>query len=80
MFAKIRDTIASDNELSNETLRLLSLFALAASGSMSLFKYTQERSWWFDSALGFAPTFISALVALMLVAPLYIRNKEAERP
>lgn len=74
MFAKIRDTIASDNELSNETLRLLSLFALAASGSMSLFKYTQERSWWFDSTLGFAPTFISALVALMLVAPLYIRN------
>lgn len=74
MFTKIRDAIASDNELSSESLRLLSLFALAASGSMSLFKYTQERSWWFDSQLGFKPTLISALIALMLVAPLYIRN------
>ena len=44
MLNKIRNAIANDNELSSESLRFLSLIALAISGSMSLFKYTQESS------------------------------------
>lgn len=74
MLNKIRDAIANDNELSSESLRFLSLIALAISGSMSLFKYTQERKFLWDLELGFKPSLISALIALMLLSPLYMRK------
>ena len=74
MLNKIRDAIANDNELSSESLRFLSLIALAISGSMSLFKYTQERKFLWDLELGFKPSLISTLIALMLLSPLYMRK------
>ena len=74
MLNKIRDAIANDNELNSESLRFLSLIALAISGSMSLFKYTQERKFLWDLELGFKPSLISALIALMLLSPLYMRK------
>ena len=74
MLKKIRDAIASDNELSSETLRLVSLACLLLSGIMSLLEYTREIKWWLDQSITFQPELIATVIAIFLVAPLYMRG------
>ncbi len=74
MFEKIKDAIANDNELDSGTLRLLSLVFLLASGAMSFFKYTRINTMWWDSQVTFQPGFESTIIAIILIAPLYMRR------
>ena len=73
MFTTIRAALANDNALSSETLRLLSLVFLLLSGVMSFFKYTQIGTFW-DTQLTFTPGFASTLMAIAMLAPLYLRG------
>tara|TARA_B110000908_G_scaffold74078_1_gene89268 strand:+ start:365 stop:988 length:624 start_codon:yes stop_codon:yes gene_type:complete len=77
MLEGFKKAVASDNELDNETLRLLSLFFLLASGVMSFFNYTHTGVFagiFFDSSLTFQPNLISTILAICLISPLYLRG------
>lgn len=73
MLQKVRSIIADDNQLDSETLRFLSLIFLFLSGIMSFFKYT-HIGWLWDSNVTFQPGFISSILGIALIAPLYIRG------
>jgi len=73
MLKNIKSIIAGDSELDIESLRLLSLFFLFMSGIMSFFNYT-HIGWIWNTTLTFTPEFISTLIAIFLVAPLYMRG------
>ncbi|MGO4998133.1 hypothetical protein [Oceanisphaera sp. W20_SRM_FM3] len=73
MLKNIKAVVANDNELDSETLRLLSLIFLLICGLMSFFKYTHV-GWLWDTHKVFKPGFISSIVAISLVAPLYLRG------
>lgn len=72
-FANIRDVIANDNELDNESLRFLSLLLLLLCGIMSLLQYTHEGIIW-DTSFSFKPTFLSSIMGVALLFPLYARR------
>ena len=77
MLEGLKKAVASDNELDNETLRLLSLLFLLASGVMSFFNYTHTGVFagiFFDSSLTFQPNLISTILAICLISPLYLRG------
>ena len=73
MFEKFRDIIANDNELSSESLRFLSLIFLVVCASLSFFSYTKTGFFW-NTTLTFTPGMISSILAILIIAPLYIRN------
>lgn len=90
MLGKLLDDIAEDNELQSGTLRLLSLLFLLIAAVLSLLEYTKPMTgwtWnWVPSSIwpwpreakvqhvNFRPDFINGLIALALVAPLYMRG------
>ena len=77
MLEGLKKAVASDNELDNETLRLLSLLFLLASGVLSFFNYTHTGVFagiFFDSSLTFQPNLISTILAICLISPLYLRG------
>jgi|TARA_B100000929_G_scaffold224822_1_gene181169 flagellar biosynthesis protein FliQ len=71
---KIQTAIADDNELNSATLRVLSLVFLLISGCMSFFTYTKDTWLPWNNELSFAPGLIATIIALLLVAPLYLRG------
>jgi len=74
MLEKIKTTIADDNELDSETLRVLSLVSLLIAGCMSFITYTTETFLPWPSDLSIKPGFIETIIALLLIAPLYLRG------
>ena len=79
IFARIRDAVANENELNKESLRFLSLLALAICAGMSFIQYTYPRTFlWViprsDGSVTFKPAFISTIIGVALIAPLYIRG------
>ena len=73
MLERLKKSIADDNELNSETLRLLSLIFLFISGAMSFLSYTHIGLLW-DTSLTFKPGIISTLFAVFLISPLYLRG------
>lgn len=69
----LKKAIASDNEISSENLRILSLLFLLTCGIMSFFKYTHVGLIW-DSELTFKPQLLSSIIAIILITPLYLRG------
>ena len=76
MLEGLKKAVASDNELDNETLRLLSLLFLLASGVMSFFNYTHTGVFAgiFHDSFSFQPKLISTIFAICLISPLYLRG------
>ena len=74
MLKALKKAVANDNELDNETLRLLSLLFLLISGAMSFFKYTEVYAFWPNTVRTFEPRLISTVIAIFLIAPLYLRG------
>lgn len=74
MLNKLKKALANDNELDNETLRLLSLLFLFLSGTMSFFKYTEVVTFWPNTVRTFEPRLISTVIAIFLITPLYLRG------
>ena len=73
MLDKMAAFVVNDNELDEKYQRLLSLVFLFIGGIMSFFEYTHV-GWFWDSQLTFKPGFISTIIAIILVAPLYVRG------
>ena len=76
MLEGLKKAVASDNELDNETLRLLSLLFLLASGVMSFLNYTHTGAFAriFHDSFSFQPKLISTIFAICLISPLYLRG------
>jgi phage shock protein PspC (stress-responsive transcriptional regulator) len=80
MLEGLKKALASDNELDNETLRLLSLLFLLASGVMPFFNYTHTGVFAgvfagiFHDSFSFQPKLISTIFAICLISPLYLRG------
>ena len=76
MLEGLKKALASDNELDNETLRLLSLLFLLASGVMSFLNYTHTGAFAriFHDSFSFQPKLISTIFAICLISPLYLRG------
>ena len=74
MLKALKRAITNDNELDNETLRLLSLLFLLISGAMSFFKYTEVYSFWPNTIRTLEPRLISTVIAVLLISPLYLRG------
>lgn len=77
MLNKLQQAIANDNELDSKTLRILSLVFLAISGAMSFFKYTSSGGWYSffsEITITFQPGFISTILAIFIITPLYLRG------
>ncbi|MEI2659440.1 MAG: hypothetical protein V9G11_05285 [Bifidobacterium adolescentis] len=74
MFKAIRQAITDDNELESEALRFLSLIFLLLSGIMSFGSYQADGRFWGSRPLTFSPGFISTVIAVLLVSPLYLRG------
>lgn len=73
MFKRIKDFLVDDKELESGWQKLLSLMFLLIAGIMSFFSYTHIGLLW-DTHLVFTPGFVSAIIGIVLVAPLYLRN------
>jgi len=73
MFKRIMNFLVNDNELESEWQKLLSLIFLFTAGLMSFFSYTDIGFLW-DTQLKFTPRFVSTIIGIVLVAPLYLRN------
>lgn len=73
MLNKIASILTSDTELEKKHMQLLSLAFLLVSGVMCFFEYTHTGRFW-DSTLTFVPGFISTIIAIVLLAPLYLRG------
>ncbi len=75
MFEKIRAAITDDNEISKEWQRFASLALLLFSFVLALLPYERTRvgGLWHTN-VSITPSFLSACIALALVAPLYLRG------
>lgn len=77
-FSKASSSVTKDKKLTDGTQRLLSLIFLGLAGFMSFLTYTKyvEGMIWGGEmeTLSFTPTFISTIIAIALITPLYLRN------
>ncbi len=79
---EIRNFLVNDEELDVDSQKILSLIFLLLAGSMSFFDYTRTyylfgigMSWFpWKSVTSFNPEFISGLMGIVAVSPLYLRN------
>ena len=67
------NSITSEEQLSNKAKKLLSIIFLLVAFLISMASYTY-KGWFFDTATNIRPDFISTLIALALVTPLYARG------
>lgn len=70
---KVLNNIVDDTPMSSKTQKALSIVFLIISVSMAFMTYSKEGIF-FDTKLEIFPGFISTLVAIVLIAPLYARN------
>ena len=71
--ARLISGITDNTPMSGTAQRALSIVFLIISVSMAFMTYSREGMF-FDSKLEIFPSFISTLIAIILIAPLYARN------
>ena len=71
--ARFISGIIDNTPMSSTAQRALSIIFLIISVSMAFMTYSREGMF-FDSKLEIFPSFISTLIAIILIAPLYARN------
>ena len=71
--ARLINGITDNTPMSGTAQRALSIVFLIISVSMAFMTYSREGMF-FDSKLEIFPSFISTLIAIILIAPLYARN------
>ena len=71
--ARLINGITDNTPMSGTAQRALSIIFLIISVSMAFMTYSREGMF-FDSKLEIFPSFISTLIAIILIAPLYARN------
>lgn len=74
MLKRVREYLINDDELDSGSQRFLSLIFLFIAGAMCFFTYTREILGFYHRSFHFRPGFISAMIGLILVTPLYLRN------
>jgi hypothetical protein len=73
MISRVRNFLINDEEIDSGVQRLLSLIFLFVAGLMSFISYTHIGKLW-NTQLSFTPGFVSTILGLALIAPLYMRN------
>ena len=73
MFTEIKNFLVNEKELEFGWQKFWSLIFLLIAGTMSFFSYTHIGLLW-DTQLKFTPGFVSTVIGILLVAPLYLRN------
>jgi hypothetical protein len=73
MISKIRSLLVNDDEISEKNQRLISIVFLGIAAVMSFQDYVHVRRLW-DYHLSFRPTLISTGLAVVMMAPLYLRG------
>lgn len=73
MLSKFQALLTDNAEMSERNQRLASIIFLAIAGAMSFREYVQVR-WLWDYHLTIRPGLISTVVAVLMVAPLYLRG------
>lgn len=73
MMKHIKKFIISDQELTGDHQKLLSMIFLFLSGAMSFSSYVHVGLIW-NTKLSFTPSFISAVLGILTVCPLYLRE------
>lgn len=73
-FDTILNAVTSESELSPRTLKLMSLLFLTIAASLCFLTYTKTSFWVYKSRFSIEPKFISAAIALAMLAPLYARG------
>jgi len=71
---KVVKEILGNSKIKETTRRGLSLLFLSICGIMTFFSYRVDVKFWFDAVRTFRPGLISTIIAIFLVAPLYVRN------
>ena len=71
--ARLISGITDNTPMSGTAQRALSIVFLIISVTMAFMTYSREGMF-FDSKLEIFPSFISTLIAIILIAPLYARN------
>ena len=72
---KVRDWLTVDGDFGEASRMLLSLVFFAAAGSIVFFEFEKCYFWWgWCKDVKFTPGFISGLLALGLVFPMYARG------
>lgn len=71
---KIADAAADERDFSYTTRKILSIVLLSFSTFLALLPYTGTRFIFFKANFSIAPDFISGVVALFLILPLYARG------
>ncbi|NVJ66201.1 MAG: hypothetical protein HWE16_06910 [Gammaproteobacteria bacterium] len=71
---KAVDFLTNESELAPNYVRLLSLIFLLICGSLAFFEYTAIKNWWPDTSVVFKPRLISTMIAIFVIAPLYMRG------
>jgi len=77
MLEKIKDFLTNDKELDSGWQKFLSLIFLLIAAIMCLPQYKCIHNifgWTWESGLQFRPSLISAIVGIVLISPLYLRN------
>jgi hypothetical protein len=74
MFEKIRAAITDDNEISKEWQRFASLALLLLAFLIAMLPYERTSFIGMHRPFNFRPEFLSGTLAILLVAPLYMRG------
>jgi hypothetical protein len=74
MFEKIRAAIVDDNEISKEWQRFASLALLLLAFLIAMLPYDRTNLFGIHRPFNFRPEFLSGTLAIMLIAPLYLRG------
>jgi hypothetical protein len=73
MLEKLKSLVTNDTKMSTESQRFASIIFLAIAGGMSFREYVHTR-WLWDYHLTFSPGLISTGIAILMMAPLYLRG------
>jgi len=74
MFEKIRATLTNDNEMPQEWQRFASLLLLLVAFVTAMFTYQRTNVIGVHVDFNFRPGFLQSVLALVLIAPLYLRG------
>ena len=74
MLSKIKSLLVNNKAMSEETQRFISIIFLAIAGAMSFQTFVHTRLLLWDYHLSFRPTLISTALAVVMMAPLYLRD------
>lgn len=72
--ANVQKVLVGDDELSKDTVRLLSLVFMLAALGLGFLSYGHPNLPWVSHSVSYRPTLVTTLYSFALVLPLYVRG------